>query len=119
MVWDAMQFVTARYRNFLHMHTYECGKTRVECIKPASILWFWGRMAVNNLFRVTYHFENSTSHKAGWDGPYTVTVIAADAKEATIKSVLSSNGIGRPGASLAIDHVSHEGAPGGGGNVLS
>ena len=75
-------------------------------------------MAVNNLFRVTYHFENA-SKKAGWDGPYTVTVIAADAKESTIRSVLTTNGIGRPGATIAIDHVSQEGAPGGGGNVLS
>ena len=54
------------------------------------------------------------------DTPFwNAAVIAADAKESTIRSVLTTNGIGRPGATIAIDHVSHEGAPGGGGNVLS
>lgn len=76
-------------------------------------------MAANNLWRVTYHFESSTTHKAGWDGPYTVTVIAADSKEATIKNVLTTNNISRPGATVAIDHISQESAPGGGSNVLS
>lgn len=75
-------------------------------------------MAANSLWRVTYHFENS-SHKAGWDGPYTVTVIAADSRESTIRNVLTTNNIGRPGATIAIDHVSQENAPGGGANVLS
>ena len=76
-------------------------------------------MATNLAWKVIYHFEASSSHKAGWDGPYQVTVIAADSKEATIKNVLTTNNIGRPGATVVIDHVSQAALPGGGDSVLS
>lgn len=75
-------------------------------------------MATNSLWKVIYHFENG-SKKGGWDGQQNATVLAADSKEDTIRSVLTSNGIGRPGATIAIDHVSQIGVPGGGNNVLS
>lgn len=75
-------------------------------------------MATNTLWKVIYHFENGTK-KQGWDGQQNATVLAADSKEDTIRAVLTSNNIGRPGATIAIDHVSNAPCPGGSTNVLS
>lgn len=76
-------------------------------------------MATNTLWKVIYHFEASSTKKQGWDGQQNATVLAADGKEDTIRSVLTSNSIARPGATIAIDHVSNINCPGGPTNVLS
>lgn len=76
-------------------------------------------MATNTLWKVIYHFESSSNHKAGWDSQQNATVLAADGKEDTIRSVLTSNNVARPGATIAIDHVSNVNVPGGFSNVLS
>jgi hypothetical protein len=75
-------------------------------------------MAVNMAWKVIYGFEDGNK-KQGWDSQTQVTVIAADSKEATIRSVLTSNGISRPGATVKIISVSRADVPGGGDNVLS
>lgn len=76
-------------------------------------------MAANKAWKVIYHFEAASTHKGAWDSPQQVTVIAADSKEATILSVLTSNGISRPGATVVLDHISTVSLPGGADNVLS
>ena len=75
-------------------------------------------MATNMLWRVIYQFRDG-SKKAAWDGQQTATVIAADSKEDTIKNVLTSNNIARPGGTIDIISVSRASVPGGGDNVLS
>lgn len=75
-------------------------------------------MATNSVWRVVYAFQDSNK-KHSWDGQQTATVIAADSKEDTIRNVLTSNGIGRPGATIAIISVSAAPVPGGFSNVLS
>lgn len=75
-------------------------------------------MAANKVWRVIYAFRDGNK-KAAWDGQQTATVIAADTKEDTIRSVLTSNGIGRPGATIDIISVSAATVPGGNENVLS
>jgi hypothetical protein len=70
------------------------------------------------LWRVIYGFEDGNK-KLAWDGQIQVCVLAADAKEDTIKGVLTSNNIGRPGGNLKIHSVSRASVPGGGENVLS
>ena len=75
-------------------------------------------MSVNMLWKVIYDFQDSNK-KQKWDGQQSATVIAADNKEDTIRSVLTSNNVGRPGATINIVHVSRAMVPGGGDNVLS
>jgi len=73
-------------------------------------------MAVNKTWRVIYHFRDA-SKKAAWDGQQTAYVLAADSKEDTIRNVLTTNNIARPGATIEI--VSVMMAPGDSSNVLS
>lgn len=74
-------------------------------------------MAANTIWRVIYQFISSSSKKSAWDGQQVSYVIAADNKEDTIKSVLTSNGIARPGA--VIDIIAVHQAAGQSSNVLS
>ena len=74
-------------------------------------------MSANKIFKVIYAFK--AGNRTGYDGQQNATVIAADAKEDTIRTVLTNNGIGRPGATIEIIHVSEASVAGGGQNVLS
>jgi hypothetical protein len=74
-------------------------------------------LSANVVWRVIYQFISNSSKKQAWDGQQVAYVIAADNKEDTIKSVLTSNGIARPGA--VIDIVSVVQAAGQSTNVLS
>ena len=73
-------------------------------------------MATNKLWRVIYGFRDSNK-KHAWDGQQVAIVLAADSKEDTIRNVLTSNGIGRPGATIDIISVGSAGADS--SNVLS
>ena len=75
-------------------------------------------MAANIIWRVVYAFRDGNKRTA-WDGPLVASVIAADSKEDTIRAVLVSNNIVRPGATIEIVSVSKASVPGGGDNVLS
>lgn len=74
-------------------------------------------MASNVVWRVIYEFISSTTKKQAWDGQQVAYVLAADNKEDTLKSVLTSNGISRPGATIQI--IGSTRAAGMSGNVLS
>ena len=71
-------------------------------------------MAVNQVWNVVYGFMDNTTKRHGWDGQQHDLVIAADSKESTIKNVLTTNGRGRPGATIDIISVTPAGI-----NVLS
>lgn len=73
-------------------------------------------MAVNKTWRVIYAFRDGNKKQA-WDGQQVAYVLAADNKEDTLRSVLTSNNIARPGAT--IDIIGSVMAPGDSGNVLS
>lgn len=70
-------------------------------------------MAVNNVYHVIYGYRDGNK-KHAWDGQQTDLVMAADSKEDTLRSVLSSNGRARPGATIDILNVTQIS-----GNVLS
>ncbi len=70
-------------------------------------------MAVNQVWNVVYGFMDGNK-KHAWDGQQHDMVIAADSKESTIKNVLTTNGRGRPGATIDIISVTPAGI-----NVLS
>ena len=73
-------------------------------------------MAVNKTWKVTYAFRDGNKKQA-WSSDQIAYVLAADNKEDTIRSVLSSNGIAQPGATIDIKLVIM--APGDSSNVLS
>lgn len=73
-------------------------------------------MAVNSTWRVVYEFRDANK-KHAWGGDQVAYVLAADNKEDTIKSVLTSNGIAQPGASINL--ISVQMAAGQSSNVLS